>query len=75
MLAVGVDLDENLVAMAVGVTEPGAHGRADPEVERVTHHRRPGGEGPLGGGIGRTVIDDEDVGAEFGSDRRNDVTN
>ena len=73
MLAVGVELDGDLVALGPGVPEPGAQRGADPEVERVAQHGGPRGHGPLGGGVTRPVVDDQDVGVEVVAHRGDDV--
>ena len=63
MLAVGVDLHRDVVAVAQRVAVAGAHGAADAEVEGQPAHQRAGGRGPLGGGVAGAVVDDEDVDA------------
>ena len=61
MLAVGIDLRGQVVAVALRVLVPGLHRAADAEVERVPEHGRPRPLGLLGRPVGGAVVDDEDV--------------
>ena len=78
MLAVGVDLDGDVVAVAHRVSVTRAHGTADTEVERQSAHQGPGHPRPLGGPVDRPVVNDQDVEtgvglANFGQGRHHGV--
>ncbi len=62
VLAVAVDLDHDVVAVAQRVRVARAHGPADPEGERQGEHDGPGRGGDGGGRVARVVVDDHDVG-------------
>ncbi len=76
VLAVGIDLDHGVVAMPLGVDEPGPHGATDAEVERQVEHGGASRSGHVGGGVRGAVVDDDHGvvdGGEYLGHRRGDV--
>ena len=61
MLAVGIDLDGDVVAVVPGVLVARLYGSADAEVEGQLQHDRAGLAGHLRGGVARAVVDHSDV--------------
>ena len=61
MLAVGIDLDGDVVAVVPRVLVARLHGTADAEVEGQLQHDRAGLAGHLRGGVARAVVHDGDV--------------
>src|SRR5690242_2985058 len=58
MLAVGIHHQHERSTCAA---QPGLDGRAVPLVIRVPNHQCAGSGRPLGGSIGRTIVDDDDL--------------
>ncbi|CAB4836009.1 unannotated protein [freshwater metagenome] len=61
MLPVGIDLNQRLIALALGIEKGGAHGPADTNIEWQRDHHGSGLLGDLGGVIGRTVINHQNA--------------
>ena len=62
MLAISVDLNHRLIPLALGVKEGRAHRAANPDIEGERDHYGPGLLSTCGCVVGRTIVDDEDVG-------------
>ena len=69
VLAVGVEVGAAVVALAQRPEVAGLQRRAEPLVEGHRRDQDAGGARPLGGRVGRAVVDDEDVGrGQVGAD-------
>jgi hypothetical protein len=76
VLSVAVDLNDRVMAVGDGVSEPAAQGPSNAEVDRKSKNHRACGLGDRSGLVVRAVIDDQDGIAEMTSaldDRSNAV--
>jgi len=61
VLSIAVELDGDVVTVALCVQESRLHRSTDPEIEREVDEQRAGATRDAGGVVGRAVVDDDDI--------------